>query len=284
MKSVREKLRVQTTLLLTAELDQFAYRSSVDESLQLSENHTCSRSVITAGHYSWLWLNLPPSLSLSFSSGGSYLPAVDFPWRFLWILCPVWILCEWLLLEEEPVSVLTLSSCVADSEIRLHKYTWQHQEQLCVCVCPFGNLLKSPNRRGYLHNAGKWNYLMHSSPLLSPSFLFWVYYRVSFETSITFALRLLLCACTTNEYWWIVLVPDCPTCVIGISVRTSFGQVGAGYIFSALFTEAISSVNTCSKRKQEGDSEGFQDGAVRAHRQSASGRLILTSAICKTGT
>lgn len=30
------------------------------------------------------------------------------------------------------VVALSLSSCVADSEIRLHKYTWQHQKQLCV--------------------------------------------------------------------------------------------------------------------------------------------------------
>lgn len=93
----------------------------------------------------------PVQLTTSISTSE---PAVDFPWWcFCWIMCPVWILSEWLLLEDEPVPSLSLSSCVADSEIRLHKYTWQHQKQLCVFV--HSETFLKPTCRRYLHIAVK---------------------------------------------------------------------------------------------------------------------------------
>lgn len=132
---------------------------------------------------------------------GSYLPAVDFPWRFCWIMCPVWILCEWLLLEE-PDHARSLSHPVwltgrLDSINKLGS-TRNNCMRVCVHACPRGNHLKSLTCLSCLHIETNISWLFH----------FEYFIECIFQTSIAAPWGQLVCACTTNEYRWAALALD----------------------------------------------------------------------------
>lgn len=108
-------------------------------------------------------------------------------------MCPV--LCEWLLLEEEPVLALSLSLPVwlkarLDSINTLGR-TRNNSESVCVLCVPIS---KSPTCRRYLH-------ILEKSEIISTFLFYWV----SFWDFNNCTLR---AARTTNENWWIELILD----------------------------------------------------------------------------
>lgn len=138
---------------------------------------------------------------------GSYLPGVDFPWRFCWIMCPVWILWMNVVGRARPRALSFSFFCSLSHPVwltgRLDSInklgsTRNNCMRVCVHACPCGNHLKSLTCLSCLHIEANISWLFH----------FEYFIECIFQTSITAPWGQLVCACTTNEYRWAALALD----------------------------------------------------------------------------
>lgn len=137
---------------------------------------------------------------------GSYLPGVDFPWRFCWIMCPVWILWMIVVGRARPRALSFSFFCSLSHPVwltgRLDSInklgsTRNNCMRVCVHACLCGNHLKSLTCLSCLHIEANISWLFHFE-----------YFECIFQTSITTPWGQLVCACTTNEYRWAALALD----------------------------------------------------------------------------
>lgn len=138
---------------------------------------------------------------------GSYLPGVDFPWRFCWIMCPVWILWMIVVGRARPRALSFSFFCSLSHPVwltgRLDSInklgsTRNNCMRVCVHACLCGNHLKSLTCLSCLHIEANISWLFH----------FEYFIEYIFQTSITAPWGQLVCACTTNEYRWAALALD----------------------------------------------------------------------------
>lgn len=208
----------------------------------------------------------------------------DFPWCLCWIRCPVWILCVWLFLyEPDPCILLSLFSCLAESELDSINILGSTISKFCFC--PFGDLFKKP----LLSALPTYGIKMNSSPPLigffffaldSCLFHFELMYWVSFLNSNNCALR---AAGMCVHYKWELMNSACPgwsSCAVSWNVtvsKTNLAPLSSAFIL--FFWKSYTWRKKCKR-----DSVSVQDVLLGAHSQSASGGLILTLAVCKSST
>lgn len=177
---------------------------------------------------------------------GSYLPGVDFPWRFCWIMCPVWILWMIVVGRARPRALSFSFFCSLSHPVwltgRLDSInklgsTRNNCMRVCVHACPCGNHLKSLTCLSCLHIEANISWL----------FPFWVFHRVHFSDFNNGALR---AAGVCVYYKWVSMsgaCPRCPTCVISWNLRISQTDRSSFSVSSSLFSFWE-------------DSDSFQDG------------------------